>query len=199
MFCPSCGLQETQSNQFCRACGNDLRPVRGMLENPDSITVSATSARDEIGQAFASRINAITSAKDLHLITEKVLPEIEKFLESPEERRLRTVRAGSMVSFVGLGAMIGFYIASFNNMDMLFFAALGFITFFIGLSLVVNGLFFTVPKKLIEERSSDAESQRQLDNLDVNTNELLMPPTAQSEFSSVTEHTTKHLKNKKTV
>ena len=34
------------------------------------------------------------TAKDLEHVAEDVLPQMEKFLESPEEKRLRRVRAG---------------------------------------------------------------------------------------------------------
>ena len=53
MFCPSCGSEERQVSQFCRACGLDMRAVRVTLEKPDAITASAVSARDEIGHAIA--------------------------------------------------------------------------------------------------------------------------------------------------
>ncbi|MDQ3749938.1 MAG: zinc ribbon domain-containing protein, partial [Acidobacteriota bacterium] len=104
MFCPSCGLEERQLNQFCRACGADLRPVRNALERPDNITQSAASARDEIGRAVAAKIREFKSAKELAEVAEEVLPEIEKFLESPEEKRLRRIRNGMMVASIGLGA-----------------------------------------------------------------------------------------------
>jgi len=100
MFCPSCGLEERQLNQFCRACGADLRPVRNALERPDNITQSAVSARDEIGRAIAAKIREFNSTKELAKVAEEVLPEIEKFLESPEEKRLRRIRNGIMVASI---------------------------------------------------------------------------------------------------
>lgn len=193
MFCPKCGLEDLQANQFCRSCGTDLRVVKSALEKPDSITNSAVSARVEIGKAIADKIKQADTPKKLTKITEEVLPEIEKFLESPEERKLRRIRVGSTVSFIGLAAAIGFYVASFSNMDMLFFGALGFITFFIGISLFVNGMFFTVPKKQIIEGNSTNEKDR-TDELSSNTKDLLMPPNAQTEFTSVTENTTRNLR-----
>ncbi len=108
MFCPSCGLEGEQSNQFCRACGTNLRPVRSALETPDNITASAISAREEIGRAIALKIQETKSAKELATVVEDVLPEIEKFLESPEEKRLRRLRKGMMVSSIGVGAAIVF-------------------------------------------------------------------------------------------
>ncbi len=198
MFCPSCGLQEIHSNQFCRACGTDLRVVRSTLEKPDIITASATSAREEIGRAFAARINNVRSAEEMQVVAEDVLPEIEKFLESPEEKKMRRFRSGSIVLFVGLGVMVGFTLAGlFADNDLFFFAALGMVTFFVGLGLIVNGQHFTVTKKTLEEKTPAADSQRELDNL--NTSELLPPPNARHEFTSVTENTTRHLKDKQPV
>lgn len=110
MFCPSCGLQENQSNQFCRACGANLNTVRSALEKPDNITASAVSARDEIGRAIAAKIRETTSAKELKKVTEDVLPEIEKFLESPAEKRMRRIRNGTIISSIGLGVALAFTI-----------------------------------------------------------------------------------------
>src|SRR4051812_49110786 len=106
MFCPGCGLEERQANQFCRACGTDLRHVRQTLERVDNITASAVSARDEIGRAVAARIREAESMHELKKVAEDVLPEIEKFLESPAEKRLRRLRVGTLVSSIGAGASI---------------------------------------------------------------------------------------------
>ena len=204
MFCPNCGIEETQANQFCRACGTDLRPVRFAVESPDSITASAVSARDEIGRAVAFKIREAQSPADLAVVTEHVLPEIEKFLESPEEKRLRRMRVGMLISFIGLGAAIAFAIVSTFVKDegMFIIAGLGIVTFFIGLSFVFNGLLLTVPKKGLSDKSSDAEHQRALDAhenaLNATTNELVLPEAKQV-FSSVTEETTQHLKEKQPV
>jgi hypothetical protein len=73
MFCPSCGSEERQATQFCRACGTDLRTVRASLERPDSITASAVSAREEIGRAVAQKIREIEDPRYLRRITERVL------------------------------------------------------------------------------------------------------------------------------
>ena len=200
MFCPGCGLEEIQSNQFCRACGTDLRPVRYALEAPDNITASAVSARDEIGRAVAAKIRE-ASLSELPDVAEEVLPEIEKFLESPEEKRLRRVRAGIVTSFIGIGATIAFSVAAILMKDdgIFMVAGAGLVCFFIGLSLVVNGLFLTVPRKRLSDRSGEGASQRELDarapGLDVKTNDLALPEPANL-FSSVTENTTRHLEEK---
>src|SRR5512134_485138 len=106
MFCAGCGLEEVQWNQFCRSCGVDMRMIRNAMAMPDTITASAASAREEIGRAVAAKIRETRSAKELAKVTEEVLPEIEKFLESPEEKRLRRMRVGMILSSVGLGVAI---------------------------------------------------------------------------------------------
>ncbi len=199
MFCPSCGVEERGTNQFCRACGNDLRSVRFALAKPDSITDSAAKARTEIGQAFAQKIRDISSARDLNKVAEEGLPHIEKFLESPEERRLRRIRTGSLIAFIGLGVSIAFtIISSIGDKDLLVLAGLGVVTLFIGLSFIVNGLLFSVPKKTLEDKTSEGNSQRKLDFERVETNELQLPQNQQS-FSSIIEDTTQHLKEKQPV
>lgn len=200
MFCPGCGIEERSANQYCRACGADLRRVRTAVESPDQITASAVSARDEIGRSIATKIGDLKGASEWSTFAEEVLPEIEKFLESPEEKRLRRVRAGMVMSSIGLGVAGGIAILSafmyLKDTDMVFMLGLGgIVCFFIGLGILLNGLLFTVPKKGLTDRSSDADSQRQLDSRG-DTNDLQLPSTAAHFRSSVTDHTTKHLKEK---
>jgi hypothetical protein len=200
MFCPSCGLEDRHANQFCRACGSDLRSVRFAMEKPDNITESAALARAEIGRAVAAKIRDAQTSVDLKIVAEDVLPEIEKFLESPEEKRMRRVRAGTIIAAIGLGVALMFLLQISNGAEAYFMVGLGIVAFFVGLSFIVNGLLFTVPKKILSDKSTEAERQRALDGFsDSGTNELVSPPvTVNNEiFSSVTEHTTHQLAGKK--
>jgi len=198
MFCPNCGIDEKQPNQFCRACGTNLNPIRTAIAMPDSVTASAATARDEIGRAIASRIREMQTGKDLAKVAEDALPEIEKFLESPEEKRLRRLRAGTTLSSIGIGVAIAltFVAIASKNEELLFLAGLGGVTFFLGLGFIVNALLFTVPRKSLPDRSVEGEIQR---GLDAATDDLRLPdaPAATSFYSSVTEHTTKHLDAKR--
>ncbi len=188
MYCPSCGSEERQLSQYCRACGTDLRVVRTSLERPDAITASAVSAREHIGLAIADQIRQMRTGKDLEHIAEDVLPSFEKFLESPEERRLRRLRAGVITSSIGFGLALITLIAAMKTGD--FFMILpGFITFMIGLGIIVNGLLFTVPKKQLPGDAYDALAQQALDSVQNRTR--YEPPVA----GSITEHTTQHLKS----
>jgi hypothetical protein len=203
MFCPDCGLEDKQSNQFCRACGTDLRTVRTALERPDSVTASAVSARDDIGRAIAAKIRESTSAAELAVVAEEVLPEVEKFLESPEEKRMRRMRNGIIFSSIGAGAALGVgFVSMFvliKDFELMFLLALaGVVVFFLGLGMTLNGVFLTVPKKGLPDRSSDADRQRKLDAGKAETNDLVLPASSDV-FSSVTEHTTQHLKEKEPV
>src|SRR5262245_22603732 len=195
MFCPHCGSEERQVSQFCRACGRDLRVVRATLERPDSITASAVSARDEIARAIAEKIRELKKGSDLAKLTEEVLPEIEKFLESPQQRRLRGIRQGVMMSAIGLGATLFFWLMGLAQSDSRFLIGLGVTAFLIGIGLIINALLFTVPKRHIPELPSSVNHQALVDNAGsvidlkatLTTAEPLSPP------ASVTEQTTHHL------
>lgn len=196
MFCPGCGSEERQVSQFCRACGTDLRVVRATLERPDAITASAVSARDEIGRAIADRIGELENDSDLRRVVQEVLPQIEKFLESPYEKRLRGIREGVVTSAVGLGVTLFFLVWSMNQRDLLFLMGLGIIVFLIGLGLIVNALLFTIPKQQVPDHSIDGRRRDLIEGMPdrialvkngLSTADPLTPPP------SVTEQTTHHL------
>lgn len=147
MFCPSCGSE--QSGQYCRACGADLRSLRLALENPETIMSAPVSAREEIGRAVADKIREAKSWKDVSKVVEGVLPELEKFLETPEEKRLRRIRRGTITSAIGLSLALTFTIFGFAVKDegVVFLGAIGFMVLLIGLGVMLNGWHFTVPQK----------------------------------------------------
>ncbi len=194
MFCPGCGSEERQLSQFCRGCGTDLRAVRAGLERPDAITNSAATARDEIGRAVAAKIRELQGPGELKIMADDVLPKIEEFLESPEEKRLRRMRTGVITASVGLGAMIMFLLIALATRNANSFAPLGAATvaFFIGLGIIINGKLLTVPSKQLSTRSPEAALQsaveRQPEVAGVERRELAPPP-------SIIEHTTHRLSN----
>lgn len=203
MFCPSCGSEERQRGQFCRACGTDLRPVRTALEKPDAITASAVSARHEIGRALADRIRAVSSAEELSTVAEEVLPEIEKFLEAPEEKRLRRVRFGVSLAALGGGAALGFSVlamifyeaarGSNNNGDYnlyLLLAGFGFTALLFGLGIAINGWYFTLPRQVVVDHSKERVAQQAAEQ-SLDTAPQRLPPASLA--SAVTEHTTREL------
>jgi hypothetical protein len=204
MFCPTCGSEERQATQFCRACGTDLRAVKMSIERPDSITASAVTAREEIGRAVAQKIREVEDASELKKVAEDVLPQIEKFLESYEEKRLRRTRAGMIIGLSGLGAgTLGVIMSAvLTGPDLeaaLWVSGLGITAFTLGLGFILNGLLFTKPKKGLEDRSPDARLQNLLDagyHPPKSVSDARTPTTSnlQGAGSSITEHTTHHLK-----
>ncbi len=210
MFCPSCGSEERQASQFCRACGTDLRGVRVGLERPDSITASAISAREEIGRAVAERVREMEDSRYMRRFAQNVLPKVDKFLESPEEKRLRRLRSGMITALIGvaigLPAMAG--ISEIHDREFIIFlayvAVFAAVTFATGLGLLLNGLLFSRPRKGIEDHSAEAQKQNVLDASYV-APPLRSSAAAQSTLhaqttsdlsragSSITEHTTHHL------
>jgi hypothetical protein len=213
MYCPSCGSEERQLSQFCRACGTDLRIVRNSLENPDAVTQSAVSAREHIGMAVADKIRQMSTAKELERVAEDVLPHFEKFLESPEEKRLRRIRAGIVTAAIGLGATIILLVMAMDKGDILPFVTPALITFLVGIGVIVNGLIFTVPNKSLPGDAYDALSQKVLDSganmnrlpyeapaaasLPAGTNLTNELAPSQRSQPSITEHTTHHLNTSK--
>src|SRR5262249_49355934 len=174
----------------------------------------AITAREEIGLAIASKIKEFESASDLTLAVYELLPAIERFLESPEEkrlhsqeRRLKHIREGVLTSAVGLAvALLFIFLLKFifsksykmpDYADILVIASLvGLAILVIGLGIVINGLFFTTLKSTSGKRSPHRTPEELIGG--VATNGLLQRPQASTQPSglpSVTEGTTRELDN----
>lgn len=167
-----------------------MRAVRITLERPDAVTESAVFARDQIGRAVADKIRTTKSAGQLKKVAEEVLPEIEKFLESPTEKRLRRLRTGMMTSFIGIGATVGAVIASMVEEDLFIMIIPAMIMLFIGLAIILNGLLLTIPRKQLGAPSNDAVNPITF----IPPALTASPEQAERVLSSVTEHTTHQLK-----
>lgn len=207
MFCPNCGSDESHLNQYCRGCGANLNAVRTALERPDAITASAVSARDEIGRAVAAKIKDTQTVVELRQVTWELLPVVAEFLESPdekrakrEEKRLQRIRSGVVTAAVGLGAaLIAMAVALSAGDEFIPLIGIGLFTFLVGLGIVINGLFFTIPRKNAPEQSLEAGKQKVIDRLRASSVIAPVPiaATEQRAFSSsVTEHTTHQLSDK---
>jgi hypothetical protein len=185
VFCPNCGVEDRQQGQFCRACGDDLRAVRASLVGSGSSGDSVT-AREEIGRAVAAKIRELHGAKELKKVVEDVLPEVEKFLESPAERRMRRVRTGVLMSGIGLGAMIFFALVAANRSEALPVIGVGAIVFLVGLAYLLNGWHFSRTADLPEERDARDSFRDILGEGNADRRSIAPPP-------SVVEQTTRQL------
>ncbi|HJZ68417.1 MAG TPA: hypothetical protein VKF81_09875 [Blastocatellia bacterium] len=197
MFCPKCGIEDQSANQFCRSCGAALHAVRSALEQPDAITTSAVTAREEIGRAIAAKIAKFEDSDDLRRAVYEILPAIEGFLESPEERRahqqekrLNRIREGVITSTVGLAVIVFFMLISWltHEEKVLIGSGAGLLVLMIGIGIIVAASWFTaVPKRLgASYPKVFDEKQNSLLNKE-------LPPAKHSTFPSVTEGTTREL------
>lgn len=200
MYCPGCGVGEDQLTQYCRACGTDLRAVRDGLARPDLDTASVASAREEIARAAAAKIK-----EGQWWQVGAIVPEVERLFESPEERRLRLqrsdeekrlqrIRAGTVTAATGLGLVVLFLLLSLAQWNAVFLTGPSLLVFLIGIGVVINGLWFTVPKRPVPDRPLGRHGKDDLEratgSLDSGTHAapLLSPSPI-----SVTEQTTRHL------
>ena len=200
MFCPNCGAEDRAQSQYCRACGAELHVVRTALQHPDAITTSAITARNEIGRAIAAKIREMDSSRDLKRVVEDVLPQIEMFLESPEERRLHQLRDGVLTAAVGLGILLFLLLVSSNVPAMgkatvlaLIGACGGIITLLVGLGMIINARWFTVPAK---ELGHAPRAFAPALASELTTGELQpdQPAAPRANPASVTEGTTRQLR-----
>jgi hypothetical protein len=181
MFCPSCGTEERGRGRFCRGCGSELEAVRKSMDRPDAVTESAVTARDEVGRAIADKLREIDNAKDLRRVLEDTLPLVEKFLESPEERRLRLIRDGLATAFSGLGiALFGIILSHMvpkAEEAGILLAGAALLVILIGLGIVIGGLFFSIPRsRLSPSRPRTGELIRELSPSAITSDSQSAPP-----------------------
>jgi hypothetical protein len=202
MFCPNCGLEDQSSNQFCRSCGTALHVVRSALEQPDAITTSAVTAREEIGRAISVKIAELENTEDLRHAVYEILPVVERFLESPEERhkyqqekRLNQIREGVLTSVVGLAIILSFLLISLITSEekILIASAVGLLVLIIGLGITATASWFTVLPKRLAHSSHRSPKQPVVDDEPGIYPDKEISLTHNSTFNSVTEGTTREL------
>ena len=205
MFCPACGLNEERAVQFCRVCGADLRAVRETLGQTDTPEPSVTAAREEVARAIAARIK-----EGQWWQVGSLAPEAQKLFESPrdrrerlrrqdEEQRLARLRGGTITAAVGLGLIMLFQLLRVLDNRAVILVGPSILVLMIGLGVIVNGLLFTMPKS---STSLDAAPDNAPPSLNDNTTSELDAPRAELDAAtpsfiptSVTEHTTRHLRD----
>src|SRR5215475_7888010 len=194
MFCPRCGSSQSEDLKFCKVCGTNLATVRQAVISPETDekfdwnkTWVAEMMRS--GEEHARRQEAIDRQRG-------ITPEIRV--------RYQEIKGGVITSSVGIGISIFLWVfmegvvrsgnvspGAIEILSHLWIA--GVIPLFVGIALMINGLI--ISKRLVEIGQADNPGPRRLPEDQpsrslnaANTNEFVDPP-----FSSVTEHTTKHL------
>jgi hypothetical protein len=198
MFCPQCGTNQNNDLKFCKSCGANLHSVRQALTKPES-----SESFDWKKTWFA---DMILTAKEVKRRDEEI--ERQRGI-TPEIKRFQEIKNGVITSSVGIGVMVFLYVFMQglvlsgnippNAVDILNRVWIaGVIPFFVGLGLIFNGAI--VSKKQVEalrqipitqpvglEGGADNHSLRAADTPE------FIPSDA-----SVTEHTTRELRNRDT-
>jgi hypothetical protein len=192
MFCPRCGSNQSEELKYCKVCGANLYAVR-----------QAVDARETEG-----KFDWGTWIGDLKRSGEEAQRkvEIERYTGlTPAIRRYNEIKAGVITGSVGIALMLFLHvfmkgiIAGGNIpsdtaeiLSRIWFA--GIIPIFIGLALIVNGLF--VSKKIVELTQQPRVNELNPPDQELEPRALRAADTTEftpSRFS-VTEQTTKHLR-----
>jgi len=193
MICPRCASNQGDDIKFCTSCGANLQAVRDALQAPDA------AGKFNWNNTWVAEMFMSAQANELRK------REMERQLGiTPEIKRYNEIKAGVIVSCVGIGVSIFLHfimhaIAAQNPRDAELLNSIwlaGVIPFMVGLALIINGV--VVSKKMVQviEREQNraksldegaAPSARGLKSAD--TNEFI-PANY-----SVTDSTTRHLES----
>src|SRR6266550_2977116 len=149
MFCPKCGSTQSDELRFCKLCGANLFAVRQVVDTRE------TAEKPDWGKNWVAE--AVLAQGE----SKRRKEEIERQRGITPEVKLRydEIKAGVIVGTVGIG--IGVFLFVFMQgiilsgnvtpnsaqiLSRLWIA--GVLPLFVGISLIINGLF--VSKKLVE-------------------------------------------------
>src|SRR3954467_15028745 len=148
MFCPQCGLNQTDDLKFCKTCGVNLQAVRQVVAARDPAD-DFNWSKTWVAEMFMSEGERKRRTRELER-QQGITPEMKRFTE---------IKAGVITSSVGVALMIFLYFlmqgiimggrVSFDEASILSkIWVAGVIPFFVGMGLLINGTF--VSKRLIE-------------------------------------------------
>jgi hypothetical protein len=195
MFCPQCGSNQSDELKFCKLCGANLQAVRQV------VTTRGTGDKFDWGKTWVAEMFLSEAERDKR---EQEL-DLQRGI-TPEVKRYNEIKAGVITTCVGIGLMIFLFVFmqgiilggkippdAAQIISRIWVA--GVIPVFVGLALLINGLF--VSKKQVEavrQRLPAAPSAFE---------KRTEPPALRSADTSglipsdvsVTEETTRHLSN----
>ncbi len=199
MICPRCESNQNDHVKFCTFCGANLEAVR------EAIALKEPDKKFDWSETWVAEM--FRSGE----IAEQRKREMERRLGiTPEVKRYNEIKAGVIVSSVGVALAIFLLIfmqgiaqsVPPNEAEILTrIWVAGFIPFFVGLALIINGVVVSKKQAEIMEREI-----RRMNNQEGNTPELnagqaprSLRPAETNEFIptpfSVTDQTTRHLVN----
>ena len=190
MICPRCNSNQTDDIKFCTFCGANLQAVREALEAPEG-------KKFDWSNTWVAEMFMSGQAHEMRKL------EMERRLGiTPEVKRYNEVKAGVIVSAVGVGVSIFLYfimgaIALNEPRDAELLTRIwlaGIIPFMVGIALIINGL--VVSKKIVE--AIDREQKKNIP-LSEGAPAKGLRAADTSEFIptnfSVTDQTTRHLES----
>ena len=189
MICPRCASNQVDDIKFCTSCGANLQAVRDALQTPE-------------GKKFDWSNTWVADMFMSPHVAELRKQQMERHLGiTPEVKRYNEIKAGVIVSSVGVGvAIFLFFIMNAianqspaHDQELLrSIWVAGVIPFMVGLALIINGL--VVSKKMVQV--IEREQQKNLP-LEEGTPARGLRAADTSEFIptnfSVTDQTTRHL------
>jgi|ERR1044071_5292340 len=190
MICPRCASNQGDDIKFCTSCGANLQAVREALDAPE-------------GKKFDWGNTWVADMFMSGQMAEARKVEMERRLGiTPEVKRYNEIKAGVIVSCVGIGVSIFLFfimhaisLQNPHNAELLNSIWLaGVIPFMVGLALIINGL--VVSKKMVQV--IEREQQRNMP-LSEGMPARGLRAADTSEFIptnfSVTDQTTRHLES----
>ena len=192
MLCPRCNSNQSDEIKFCTFCGANLQAVREALDAPEK--------KFDWGNTWVAEMFMSGQAAEIRK------REMERQLGiTPEVKRYNEIKAGVIVSCVGIGVTIFLFIlmqgiaANARPEDAEILRRIwvsGLIPFMVGLALIINGVF--VSKKMVEIMERGRKETAALE--DGGPTPRGLRPADTNEFipanmSSVTDQTTRHLEN----
>jgi hypothetical protein len=192
MICPRCASNQSDDIKFCTSCGANLQAVREVLDIRDP------GKKFDWSDTWVAEMFMSGKAHELRKL------EMERRLGiTPEVKRYNEIKAGVIVSSVGVGLAIFLFIFMQGIVGKVepevaqIITRLwitGIIPFMVGLALIVNGL--VVSKRIVEAIEREHQRERTLEETPTprglraaDTSEFIPAGT------SVTDHTTRHLQN----
>jgi len=192
MICPRCASNQGDDIKFCTSCGANLQAVREALQAPDAAGKFNWNNTWVAEMFMSGQVNELRKR------------ELERQLGiTPEVKRYNEIKAGVIVSCVGIGVSIFLFFimqaiaAQSPPQDAQLLSSIwlaGVIPFMVGLALIINGTI--VSKKMVEVMEREQNKYRGVEEGPAPRG--LKPPD-KSEFVpanfSVTDQTTRHLEN----
>lgn len=155
MFCPLCGIDQSEELKFCNKCGANLYAVK------QAVTSRETDQKFDWNKTWLTEIFLSDSERKRR----KVAEQLERGI-TPEVKRYNEIKGGVITICAALGLMIFLYMlmqgiilggkadpGAAEVLSRIWFVAI--IPFLVGIGLIINGLF--VSKKLIETMKQNSQ------------------------------------------